>query len=96
MKPWLFDMEGCGTSHGLPIITKANGHLVAHLCERSIKNARLIAAAPELLACVEGFVKSWGKEVERDDDINGSDAIEWISGAMLEFRIALAKARGQP
>lgn len=55
-------------------------------------NAHLIAAAPELLACVAGFVESWGREVDADADINGSDAVEWISGAMLEFRVALAKA----
>lgn len=58
------------------------------------EHARLFSAAPELLACVEGFVESWGKEVDNDEPITGSDAVEWLCGAMLEFRDALAKAKG--
>ena len=53
---------------------------------------RLIKAAPALLACVEGFVAAFGNEVEHDLPINGADAVNWISGAMLEFRVALAQA----
>lgn len=57
-------------------------------------NARLIAASPDLLECVRGFVESWGKEVDNDEPMQGSDVVEWVSGAMLEFRLALAKATG--
>lgn len=51
-------------------------------------------AAPVLKACVADFVESWGKDVETDKDIQGSDAVEWISDATPDFQAALAKARG--
>ena len=69
----------------------ADGHGDA----RRNANAHLIAAAPDLLACVAGFVESWGREVDTDADINGSDAVEWINSAMFEFRAALVKAAGR-
>lgn len=46
---WNYSMKGCMTSHGLPIITAANGHLIASLCSHNERHARLIAAAPALL-----------------------------------------------
>lgn len=50
LKPWSYDMAGCMTSQGMPIVTKANGHLVAFVTDsRDEKNAALIAAAPALL-----------------------------------------------
>jgi hypothetical protein len=51
--PWTYNMTGCESSHGLPIITKANGHLVAELCDHNEANARLIATAPELLEALK-------------------------------------------
>lgn len=48
--PWHVEPEGCETSDGLPVICKANGHLVAMLADRNLDNASLIAESPELLA----------------------------------------------
>lgn len=60
--------------------------------EQHAANAAVMAAAPDLYACVRGFVEAWGKEVENDLPMNGGDVVEWVSGAMLEFKAALAKA----
>lgn len=49
--------EGCETSHGLPVIVKANGHLVAQMCERNLSTAKMMAAAPELLEALQRMVK---------------------------------------
>jgi hypothetical protein len=53
MKPWSFNMNGCETSHRLPIIQAANGHVIAILNSHNINHSRLIAAAPELLAACQ-------------------------------------------
>ena len=55
-------------------------------------NASLISAAPDLYECVRGFVEAWGEDVAKDRLMNGGDVVEWVSGAMLEFKAALAKA----
>ena len=63
--------------------------------KRHAANATVMAAAPDLYECVRGFVEAWGKEVEKDLPMNGGDVVDWVSGAMLEFRVALAKAGGK-
>ena len=46
--PWKYNLDGCPTSMGLPIVQAKNGHLIADLCTHNEGNARLIAAAPEM------------------------------------------------
>lgn len=53
--PWSFDLKGCETSYGFPIITKANGHLIAMLCDKNEANAILLAAAPALAEAVKAL-----------------------------------------
>lgn len=90
---WDYDMAGCETSHGLPIITKANGHLVATLCEHSATNARLIAAAPELLAALRE-VEAWNSsDIRGYDDI--SPNMEMLEARRRWVRAAILRAKGQ-
>lgn len=85
--PWRLRMEGCATSNGLPIITKANGHLVAHLCDRNAADGHLLAAAPDLLSACEELVGV----VEFDYDTQFK---ECRPPAVVEARRAIAKAKG--
>lgn len=54
-------------------------------------NARLIAAAPELLAACEVFI-----EAERRAEVNGREGFGLYTEAMSAARAAVAKARGEP
>ncbi len=84
---------------GLPAIEGSRGHMIAGLAMGGAKgtaNAALIIASPDLLECVSDFVEAWGNEVENDAPMNGGDVVDWVSGAMLQFRVALAKARRKP
>jgi hypothetical protein len=81
--PWMVDLAGCETSHGLPIVTKANGHLLAMLAERNEANARLIA---ELLRCLEGLT---GLAEKRPGHLHEYKA------AVQDARAAIAKAEGR-
>lgn len=83
-RSWKYDKRGCVTSHGLPIVTKANGHLVAHLCERNDANGRIIAAAPDLLAALRELVAVIGPTPARPETIGPYD----------RARAAIAKAEG--
>jgi len=93
--PWYhsFDLRGHdvrtekGVDSGILVAAVGGGNSV-------FENARLIAAAPELFECVAGFVRRFGAAVECDEEINGCDAVDWISKNMREFRNALKKARG--
>jgi hypothetical protein len=69
-----------------------DGKTLARTAEES--DAHQIAASPELLACVQAFVRRFGAAVECDEEINGADAVDWISENMPEFKNALKKARG--
>ena len=80
--PWKFNMTGCLTSHGLPTINKSNGHLLASLADTNEANARLIAAAPDLLAALQLIQRGCGVKFE-DAALRGLviDAITKATGA---------------
>jgi hypothetical protein len=65
---------------------------ISDYSQESEANARLIAAAPDLLAALEGLVevaKAALEEVNRD-------GAEWhVAAELAEARAAIAKARGQ-
>jgi hypothetical protein len=50
-------------------------------------------ASPEMFECVSSFVRRFGVAIECNEEINGGDAVDWISENMPEFRTALKKAR---
>jgi hypothetical protein len=46
------------------------------------------------LSCVAAFVGEFGFDVECDEEIDGCDAVDWISQNMHEFKNAMKKAKG--
>lgn len=86
--PWTASPLGCETSHGLPTIHKANGHLVAELCDRNMANARLIAAAPELLAFAIAAM-----DYLQHPDGHHTPPGTWLD-LNVQVRAAIAKATG--
>jgi len=57
--------------------------------EERIANARLIAAAPDLLAAL----KDW-QELRDSEGDDGRDVVEWIERVERQMRAAIAKAEG--
>ena len=57
---------------------------------RKMPNARLIAAAPELLVACENLIQACDCE-----DLNPTEAFGWYTKALLEARAAIAKATGK-
>jgi hypothetical protein len=68
-------------------------------CECRLEGANFIfcplySAASNLLSCVAAFVGEFGFDVECDEEIDGCDAVDWISQNMHEFKNAMKKAKG--
>jgi len=89
--PWtLFDLDeenpGCRWSivKGGPL-----AYLHTEPCDQGQANARLIAAAPELLAALEGAERVLSCKTVHVDEITG----EALSPLMIEIRAAIAKAK---
>ena len=60
-------------------------------------NARLIAAAPDLLAALEAVIEDLGGGIEQADEEGASR--DWLEGANNRLdaaRAAIAKAKGNP
>ena len=55
-KAWTYGPKGCQTSHGMPIVTAGNGHLVAMMATRNPSTGKLVAGAPRLLAAAKAAV----------------------------------------
>jgi hypothetical protein len=62
--------------------------------EQVTANARLIAAAPELLAVVEKLEKQFRQDIDNDEPISGADAVDFICELAPLARAAIAKAHG--
>jgi hypothetical protein len=78
--------------HNLTAIVDRNGHTLANVVTKGPKgeaNARLIAAAPDLLAALEGLLN----EVEKAGNANADD-YGWPT-VVPQARAAIAKARNQ-
>ena len=89
--PWFLTPEGYGVYKGDSYGDR--GDMVCTLpgygsdASTRIANARLIAAAPELLSALEDFCR------ECDGYLDGNDGSPW--GTLLKGRAAIAKATGQ-
>jgi hypothetical protein len=58
-------------------------------------NARLIAAAPELLATLEAFAEEFPQLANDDEPINGADAVDALCRLWPQINAAIAKAKGR-
>jgi hypothetical protein len=62
-------------------------------------NARLIAAAPDLLACVHSFLSNWPQfDAESEDygiEVSGADLVDWCAEQAWYWKQALNKAQGR-
>lgn len=57
-------------------------------------NARLIAAAPDMLAVLESALAAW-PQLDTDEEINGADLVEWFCTHFApSARAAIAKTEG--
>jgi hypothetical protein len=87
--PWRLNMKGCETSYGLPTIKKANGHLIAHLCDRNEANGHLIEAAPDAVAACAAMLDAYAPHAQHTIDTEGESALH---PAVILARAAIAKA----
>ena len=56
--------------------------------------ARLLSGAPAMLDLLAGLLLQWGEAVEDDSEINGGDAVEWLSQFTMDAReVLLAMVR---
>ena len=51
--------------------------------------ARVLSIAPAMLGLLTGVLARWGEAVEKDSEIDGADAVEWLSEFTVEVREAL-------
>ena len=56
----------------------------------------LHTAAPAMLAALQGVLDAWRDEMENDDGIAGSDAVEWLCSFYAEAQKIVATATGSP
>jgi len=79
------------------VLVNVNGNRLTYLDDDSGKaNARLMAAAPELLGTfrvIEQQLTDWG--IGDDVDINGADAVDYLNALLLDVRAVIAKATGE-
>ena len=59
------------------------------------ENARLIAAAPELLAALRGAVSYYPEDIDAGAEISGADLLEWFAIWRESALAAIAKAEGR-
>ncbi len=51
--------------------------------------ARMLSIAPAMLDLLTGALARWGEAVEKDSEIDGGDAVEWLAKFTVEVREAL-------
>lgn len=95
--------EACGVDdwYAFPYLIYAGAEFIGQvatdqLCDQSADetNARLIAAAPDLLAELEFLADKWAYEIDNDEPINGADFVQWFAECLPRIRAAIAKATG--
>jgi len=92
--PWKIEKSDQGGYFVRGDINGESFEVVCDIPEARKADLNLIIASPDLFGCVAAFVGRFGVAVECDKDINGCDAVDWISKNMAEFKNALRKARG--
>lgn len=95
--PWVWadgyeGLFGLGPENEVLHYADYEGMWIAEWSERGVANALLIAAAPDLLAALQGSLKAWV------DLINSGDAGNWdpeTDAHVIAARAAIAKATGE-
>jgi len=90
MRKWLIDDEVPGAIIGYRAIVDEDGSVICNLSPMGEDNARLIAAAPMLLASLEACVLQMEQMQGMFDDEDGA-----IEAAIHDARHAIAKATGE-
>jgi N-acetylglucosamine-6-phosphate deacetylase len=80
--PWMY--KATAGHHDFAIYPEATGRDLALVRDFDEANARLIAAAPELLGALRAVVEELARHEDR------------VSGAMQLARVTIAKAEGAP
>lgn len=91
--PWWFHL--LAGNHDYAIYCEATGHDIALVRDANEANARLIAAAPELLAAAEALSDSIGKTMHKPIGQKAFEAgcVPWQ--IVEDLRAAIAKAHGE-
>jgi hypothetical protein len=58
-------------------------------------NARLMAAAPDLLAALQTAANTWGETFATGAPVSGADLVAWFAGWLESVRPVLAAAEGR-
>jgi hypothetical protein len=85
--PWYIDCQNESAAIGYRAIVDKDGYTVCSPSPMGQANARLIAAAPDLLAALIAFDNAFSHYCEGDPD---SDEVS----ALYQAREAIAKAKG--
>ena len=56
--------------------------------------AWMLSGAPVMLGLLAGVLARWGAAVEADTEINGGEAVEWLSAFAIDVRQALEQLVG--
>lgn len=51
--------------------------------------ARMVSGTPAMVGLLAGVLVKWGDAVEKDEEINGGDAVDWLAAFTVDVRAAL-------
>lgn len=101
--PWTAKAGGRGLHNG-PFVTDSQADLIALVSydgapygdgNEATANARLIAAAPEMLALLDGLAQPW-RNLAEDESVNGGDLVEWFFEYLTDIERVIKQATSAP
>jgi len=81
-----------GTPDGLCLVRTDTGAKIPVALVMGVEApgyAKLLSNAPAMLDLLATVLARWGEAVAKDEDINGGDAVEWLSAFTTNVREAL-------
>jgi len=95
----VLSLQECQEVDGDEAVAGSRTEIVAEVCAADNgtdeADARLFAAAPELLDALKVFARAFGKEVDNDIEMNGSDTVERVCFVWPIIKRAINKAEGR-